>query len=289
MNSHLSTKAAELLLLSDEQRIENILKPKWIGYPGANTALNLLSDLLKHPKCHRMPNLLIVGDTNNGKTMIAKKFLKSHPSDDNLDGDAAKVPVLYIQAPAVPDEHRFYNIILETLFSPFKTSDRIDRKLFQVKTVLNRVDNKMIIIDEIHHIMAGNLNKQKVFLNVIKYLGNELEVPIVGIGTKEAESAIKTEPQLSNRFERYRLPLWKEDSDDYTRFLMSYEHILPLRKASLLYAEELAYELLTKSENLVGELTKLINKAAIMAIRDKSEKISLKTIKKLNWELPSAR
>ncbi len=288
MQNKLSKKAEQHLLLSDEERIEHILKPKWIGYPEAVKTLNILSDLLKHPKCHRMPNLLIIGDTNNGKTMIARKFLKSHPSDDNLEGDAAKVPVLYIQAPAVPDEHRFYNIILEALFAPFKTSDRVDRKLFQVKTVLNRVDNKMIIIDEIHHIMAGNLNKQKVFLNVIKYLGNELCVPIVGVGTKEAESAMKTEPQLSNRFERIRLPLWKEN-EGYIRFLMSYEHILPLKNASLLHEDELANKLLNMSENLVGELTKLINKAAIVAIKDKSEKISLKTLKKLNWQLPSER
>ena len=69
----------------------------------------------------------------------------------------------------------------------------------------------MLIIDEIHHILAGNLNRQKGFLNVIKYLGNELEIPVVGVGTRDAYRAIQTDPQLANRFEPAVLPRWELD------------------------------------------------------------------------------
>jgi GTPase SAR1 family protein len=57
---------------------------------------------------HRMPNLLIVGDTNAGKTMLANRFVQVHPADDNPHGEAAIVPVLAIQTPPGPDEGRFY-------------------------------------------------------------------------------------------------------------------------------------------------------------------------------------
>ncbi len=201
-----------------------------------------------------MPNLLIIGETNNGKTMIAKKFCKMHPPDLNESGNAAKIPVLFVQAPPVPDEGRFYNNILELLMAPHKTSDRVDKKEHQVRVLLENVGTKMLIIDEIHHVVAGNLNKQKAFLNVIKYLGNELQIPIVGIGIKDAEVALSTEPQLANRFERVRLPKWKQNQDFY-RFLKSFEKIIPLKKPSKLHEPSLASQLFMMSEGYVGELT----------------------------------
>jgi GTPase SAR1 family protein len=55
-----------------------------------------------------MPHLLIVGDTNAGKTLLANRFVQVHPADDNPAGEAAIVPVLAIQWPPGPDEGRFY-------------------------------------------------------------------------------------------------------------------------------------------------------------------------------------
>jgi hypothetical protein len=34
-----------------------------------------------------------------------------------------------------------------------------------------------------------------------QYLGNELKLPIVAVGTQDAFNAISTDPQLANRFE----------------------------------------------------------------------------------------
>jgi superfamily II DNA or RNA helicase len=36
----------------------------------------------------------------------------------------------------------------------------------------------MLIVDEIHHLLAGSATRQRQFLNVLKYLGNELKIPI---------------------------------------------------------------------------------------------------------------
>lgn len=123
---HLHKKTATYLDADTEERIWHIRSPHWIGYPQAEHILNKLEDLLVYPKIHRMPNLLIVGDTNNGKTMLAHRFLRKHPADQNLDGDSVLVPVLLVQAPPVPDEGRFYNTILDAIFAPYKSHDRID-------------------------------------------------------------------------------------------------------------------------------------------------------------------
>lgn len=105
----------------------------------------------------------------------------------------------------------------------------------------------MLIIDEIQHVLAGSLNRQRTFLNVLKYMGNELQVPIVAVGIKDAFRAIQTDPQLANRFEPVWLPRWQMDTD-FKRLLVSFERMLPLRQASELHNPELANRLLGMSE-----------------------------------------
>src|SRR5882762_5670005 len=105
---------------SDESRIRRIRTDRWITYHRAETALAAMEDLLTFPKRTRMPNLLLVGPTNNGKTMIVEKFRRLHPplaASTTPDG-AAGIPVLKVQMPAGPDEPRFFGAILEELGFP---------------------------------------------------------------------------------------------------------------------------------------------------------------------------
>ena len=245
--SHLNESAREMLSLDDKSRIEKIRSDRWIGYSRAKNVLNKLEDLLAYPRTERMPNLLLVGDTNNGKTMLVKKFCRSHPAEDNPNGEGVIAPVMFVQAPPVPDEGRFYNSILELLFAPYKPGERVDKKQFQVINLLRYVGLKVLVVDEIHHILAGNTNRQRAFLNVLKYLGNELQISIVGVGTKDAFRALQTEPQLANRFEPVALPRWERDKE-FLRLLVSFERMLPLKKPSLLHESKTASKLFSMSE-----------------------------------------
>lgn len=286
--SHLNDSAIEALTLSDAERIHKIRSERWIGYPKAKQILAKLEDLLIYPRTHRMPNLLVVGDTNNGKTMLAQRFMNLHPADDNPDGDGIIAPVLLVQAPPVPDEGRFYNAILEMLFAPYRPSERVDKKQFQVIKLLRYIGLKVLVIDEIHHILAGNMNRHKAFLNVIKYLGNELQISIVGVGTKDAFRALQTDPQLSNRFEPVTLPRWEMDHD-FQRLLASFERMLPLKQPSGLAQQELASTLFAMSEGYIGELSRLLSDASALAINSGTEQISLKLLQQLDWTPPSRR
>jgi Bacterial TniB protein len=121
---HLSDTARKFIEMPDEDRICHILQPHWIGYPQSKRILEKLQDLFSHPQVDRMPNLLIVGDTNNGKTMIIRRFQHQHPASDNPEGDHIIVPVLLVQAPPVPEEGRLYANILEALNTPYKRTVR---------------------------------------------------------------------------------------------------------------------------------------------------------------------
>lgn len=285
---HLREKAAAWLGRSQSERIHYIRSPHWIGYPAAQTALDRMENLLTHPKSHRMPNLLLIGDTNNGKTMLVRRFCNRYKPQDNPQGEAAIVPVLYVQAPPVPDEGRFYNAILELLFAPYKPGDRADRKQFQALKHMRTVGLKMLIIDEIHHVLAGTLSKQKAFLNVIKYIGNELEVPIVGVGTRDAFRAIQTDLQLSNRFDQSLLPRWRND-ENFLRLLATFERIVPLHHPSCLTDGSLADKIYSMSEGYLGEISLLLIAAAVKAIETKQEFIDKKILDQLDWKAPSDR
>lgn len=286
--SHLNESALPILELSTGERIEKIRSERWIGYPKAKSILAKMEDLLNHPRTHRMPNLLIVGDTNNGKTMLARRFNSLHPATDNPDGNGVLAPVILIQAPPVPDEGRFYNALLELLFAPYRPSERVDKKQFQVIKLLRYVGLKVLVIDEIHHILAGNLNRQRAFLNVLKYLGNELQISIVGVGTKDAFRALQTDPQLSNRFEPVLLPRWEMDND-FLRLLASFERMLPIKNPSSLTSNQIAPKLFAMSEGYIGELSRILSEAAILSITSEKEVIDPNILESIEWTPPSRR
>lgn len=288
LKSEIKESTAQVKNAQDEERLAVLQHPRWIGYPKANHILDKMDELLKFPPRHRMPNLLITGSTNNGKTMVVNRFKMKNPGGENATDGTVEMPVFMIQAPPVPDESRFYNIMLENLFSPYRQSDRPDKKQFQVISILRHLKTRMLIIDEIHHIIAGAQLKQRLFLNTIKYLCNELQITLVAIGTEDAHAALQSDPQLSNRFEPVSLPKW-EIGTDYLRLLASYEKLLPLKKESNLTETDIALKILSMTDGLIGEIDTLLTKASIKAIVTRREKITNAILDELDWITPSKR
>ena len=287
-SSHLIEPARRKLELPDAERIAAIKSERWIGYTRAKQILDKLEDLMVHPKTTRMPNILLVGDTNNGKSTIVRRFEQMHPRNDDPNSDSAHVPVLVVQAPPVPDEGRFYNAILESIYAPFRPAGRLDQRQYQTLKLLRMVETRVLVIDEIHHVLAGSTNRQRTFLNTVKYLGNELQISIVGVGTHDAFNAINTDPQLSNRFEPAVLKPWALDNE-YLKLLTSFERMLPLKLPSELSTPKMAARLHGMTEATIGELATLLKRAAARAIKDKTERIDFDILDSVMWVTPSQR
>jgi len=285
--SHLGDHARESLVLSNDQRIQRINGDRWIGYERAQKIMKKLDDLYGHPTVNRSPNLLILGSSNNGKTMIASRFLKKHPASDNPDGNGVVVPVIMVRV-SEPDEDRLYTAILDKVFAPYKPSDPPKKKQSQVISTLRRIGLRMLIIDDIHDILAGHLLKQKVLLQVLRLIGNELSIPIVATGTKDAIRALQSDPQLANRFEPAPLPKWQM-GEEYLRLLASFERMLPLKNPSNLIETGLATKILSMGEGLIGEVAMILRRTAIYAIESGSERIDAKALDAISWICPSDR
>jgi hypothetical protein len=268
--------------------IQRLRGARFIKYNVANSIIAKLEDLLHFPKVHRMPNLLIVGETNNGKSMIVNQFLHRHKPDVHVGSQPSRFPVLLVQAPNVPDEGRLYNAILSQIFTPFRSSARVDQRQSQAIRMLDAIGVRLLIIDEIHNILAGTTIKQQQFRNAIRYIGNELQIPVVGVGTRDAYFAIQLDKQLENRFDVAPVPKWTMD-EDYIRLLISFEHELQLKESSNLRAAPLASHILSRTEGTIGEIARMLVEAACYAIDNNKESIDMDILAKCSYVGPSDR
>jgi hypothetical protein len=285
---HLKEEAIALLEKSDAERIEAIESKLWISYPRAKEVLAHMEELFLYPRIDRMPHMLLVGCSNNGKTQILKHFLERHPSDPNANGTYSVIPVVFIEAPKGPDIDTFYARIFEAINQPFSPRARTSEKEQMLLNVLKKVQLKVLLIDEIQHLIAGGQVKQREFRNALKSFGNMLQISMVCSGVEEAYNAFNTDPQLSNRFEPEFLPKWKLDND-FGGLLNTMESRTPLRKPSGLIQNELARKISYMSEGILGEIHEVVKRAAVLAIRNKTEQITMETLNTIRWKQPSQR
>lgn len=288
---HLHESAIAVVGLSNEERINSIYEDIWVNYDRARNILSLMSELLHRPKKPRMENLLLVGESNNGKTTLVKRFVDENPKyiingTDIMDIGAEVVrPVVYCVAPKA-DEKALYASILSALGAPFRSTDIAAKLHHQLIHLMRQLHVKMLILDEIHNILISTPIKQREIMNVIKNLTNNLNIPIIAAGTMDAVQVLHTDPQHASRFDVVELPKWELDKE-YLRLLMSFENILPLKKPSGLHQKELATRLLTYSRGNLGDLHKLLCECTRYAIETGSEQITTEIIEKHKWVKPT--
>ncbi|WP_448062287.1 TniB family NTP-binding protein [Cellulomonas hominis] len=283
---HLHDSARALARLPAEDRVRHVRADRWIGYSRATAALDRLETLYAWPGRQRMPNLLLVGPTNNGKSMIIEKFRRLHPPTSRADRE--EIPVLVVQMPSEPSVIRFYVALLAALGAPLRPRQRLADIEPVALTLLRAAGVRVLVIDELHNILAGRSDTRREFLNLIRFLGNELRIPLVGVGTREAYLAIRSDDQLENRFEPFTLPRWEPDQE--TRSLLaSFAAAFPLRCRSTIATEEMARYLLTRSEGTIGELTHLLVDAAVAAIESGEEAINQRTLLLAPYAGPTER
>ncbi|MET7300161.1 TniB family NTP-binding protein [Embleya sp. NPDC005575] len=284
--AHLCPAAQQITQLPDAERLRYVRADRWIGYPRATEALERLETLLTWPSKQRMPNLLLIGPTNNGKSMIVEKFLRSHPSISHPDRE--EIPVLAVQMPSEPRVIRFYTALLAALGAPLRSRYRLADLEQAVLRLLRSAGLRMLVIDELHNLLGGSGERRREFLNLLRYLGNELRIPLVGVGTRDAFLAIRADDQLENRFAPLTLPRWANDTDACS-LLASFAASFPLRRPSLIASAEMAGYVFTRSEGTIGELAHLLTDAAVAAIESGEEAINQRTLLLAPYEGPTER
>ncbi len=285
--SHLHPAAREIAPLPAGERLQYARADRWIGYTRATEALSQLEALSAWPSRQRMPNLLLTGPTNNGKSMIIEKFRRSHPPVSHPDRE--EIPVLVVQMPSDPSVGRFYTALLAATGAPLRAGHPRLADLEQLALrVLRASGVRVLVIDELHNLLSGRGDRRREFLNLLRFLGNELRIPLVGVGTREAYLAIRSDDQLENRFAPFTLPRW-EAGPEACSLLASFAASFPLRRPSPIATPEMAGYLLTRSEGTIGELARLLTDAAVAAIESGEEAISQRTLLMAGYAGPTER
>jgi replication-associated recombination protein RarA len=270
--SHLSSEAGAETLLPNAERILRIRAERWINYGRAEMVLARMAELLEYPQRDRMPCLLLFGATGMGKTKILRKFLRDHPPvfDDRMG--VTRSQVVSMQMPPDPDEKAFYEELLGTLQAPIRFSATTHCLRRVARELLGFVGTRMIIIDEVHALLAGSYRQQRILLNTLRFVATDLRIPLVCAGTADAKRALTTDQQLADRFEAIELPRWHNDQS-FHRLLVSFQSVLPLKKRSDLVSPVMRRLLLERTDGILVRLVRLIEMLAVEAIRSGTERV----------------
>jgi replication-associated recombination protein RarA len=276
---HIHDDFQRLMSLSKEDKLQAMHEPFWIGYPKTTEIIQLMGQLMNRPKKPRMQNLLIIGEPHMGKTSLATQFSFMH-QDSNLEDD---IGMTKVQKPVLlanvqnSDDKDLYIAILEKFWTPFRPTDTRAKLRHQVLHLMRECNVKILILDEIHNLLRGTAVKQRIMMDTIKNLSNELMIPIVGIGTQDASMILASDPQHASRFDVIKLSKWEMDKN-FRGLLQAFEKRLPLKKPSHLASKEKAPLLHMISGGNLGDLHRLLIACASYAIEKDIEEITVEII-----------
>jgi type II secretory pathway predicted ATPase ExeA len=277
---HLSTESREEAHLPSEERIRRIQAERWIGYARAETILRRLDELLQYPQRDRMPCMLLHAATGMGKTKLLRKFRRMHPAVFDSTVGVQRMQIIAMQMPPKPDEKSFYTQLLSSLDAPVRTSMNVHQMRHIVRDLLIFVGARMLIIDEVHTLLASTYRQQRILLNTLRYMANELRIPLICAGTSDAKIALTTDEQLADRFEAYDLPLWQND-EAFMRLLVSFQSAFPLRRSSDLTSSASRRMLLDRTHGVTVRIVRLLEALAVDAVKTGKEHIDLDSLSNL--------
>lgn len=283
---HIHPDFRDVMTSSDESRLNFIDQPRWVGYDRAREALDTLQGLMNKPRQPRMPNLLLVGEPNNGKTTLVKRFA-ALCGEGFVDENVEPVkPMIIAEAPPSADEKSLYISILERFWAPYRPSSPVSQLRYQCIHQLRYCKVRILIIDEFHSLLTGTTVKQREVMNALKLLCNEVGIPIVGVGTRDAVRVLHTDPQHASRFDVLTLPLW-ELNEEFQTLLAGFERVLPLQKPSMISMPGPATLIHAISRGNLGDVRRLLNECARQAIKQGTEQITEQLIRSNAWLQPT--
>jgi hypothetical protein len=264
---HLAPHVRTIAILSNKERIHAVRSDLVVKHPTIVEILAYTRWLLDGPPRTRTTGLLVTGAVGAGKTTLAhivrRKYTKTA---------ANEAPIILISLTGARHMRTVYGRVLEALNGPVHASHRTSDREMAVMRILKTVRCRALIVDEVQDVLAGSLIEQRRTLDGIKFLMNELQLPILALGIPAAGEAFRSDLHLDARFKRFELPQWSV-SDALASFLFNVERLLPLRHPSQLRTQSAMNFLVRHANGSLDGIMTLIRSAAVHAILSGEERI----------------
>ncbi len=104
---HLPLDVRPIAGLDAEARIAHIRAERWVQHAAADRVLGYLQEALVQPPKDRMENILLIGESGMGKTMLVRKFERQNAARFDDVAGLQRRPVVTMLMPHHPTEARF--------------------------------------------------------------------------------------------------------------------------------------------------------------------------------------
>ncbi|WP_306286545.1 ATP-binding protein, partial [Sphingomonas sp. Ant20] len=244
--------------------LENIIVPT----AAQRTAMRQMDSLrimgLHQPEGQQRRAYRYLHQSGTGKSTCAK-ILRNHV--EAQDGrDPTKKPVLHVTLSTTGTPKSLASSILDALGDNYSTRGEAELLLRRVRMALKELSVEILIIDELNHFRLKSLQKDAA--NTIKNILSMGWVPVVLMGTTDAQSLFVDNRELKNRCAP-QMVLAPYDYRDVEGDLAAWTELLGdldtqmadrdiLRCRSGLDDEELAIALCRASNGVIGELHNIL-------------------------------
>lgn len=253
------------------------------------------------------PGIIMDGISTVGKSTIAMQLgrryerlaTKNFTVTKTPDGNTY-IPVVYINLPGECTIKNFNRILAK--FYNIPHPKKIDEAFLtdQIKEYARDCGTSMVIVDDIHFLKMKN-RSHATLNNHLKHLANSISATFIYAGIDCEGTGLLTEgssveratfSQTGHRFKKFDLSPYRYSTDkmkaEYLTVLSAFEsNLILLKHPAKSLASELGEYIFARTGGFLGPISTLIREGASLAIKDKSERITLEILKKIKLDFDS--